>query len=138
DPNGRGGGPGAGGRGGLGANLPAGAAGGLQQLLGGRGAGAAALGGLLGDANNGDDTGTGYAPVYYPGTTTSTNATAVALDVSQERQGVDFQLQLVQTAKVSGTVTSPDGDASGVLLNLINEAEQAIGGGMNTARVQAD
>jgi hypothetical protein len=137
DPNGRGGGPGAGGRGGLGANLPAGAAGGLQQLLGGRGAGAA-LGGLLADANSGDDTGTGYAPVYYPGTTTSTNAATVTLDVSQERQGIDFQLQLVQTAKVSGTVTSPDGDASGVILNLVNETEQALGGGLNAARVQPD
>ncbi len=112
----------------------------LGGNLGGRGGGAAAaIGGLLADLNSADeDSSVGYAPVYYPGTTTSTNATAVALDVSQERQGVDFQLQLVRTAKVSGTVTSPDGDASGVLLTLVNETEQAIGGGLNTARVQQD
>ena len=134
------GGPGGGGGrgGGLGGQLGGGA---LQQLLGGRGGGnaAAAIGGLLADLNGAnDDTNVGYAPVYYPGTTTSTNATAVALDVSQERQGVDFQLQLVQTAKVSGSVTSPDGDASGVLLTLVNETEEALGGGLNTARVQQD
>lgn len=112
----------------------------LQQILGGRGGNAAAaIGGLLADLNgNDEETGVGYAPVYYPGTTTSTNATAVSLDVSQERMGVDFQLQLVQTAKVSGTVTSPDGDASGILLTLVNETESAMGGGLNTARVQAD
>jgi protocatechuate 3,4-dioxygenase beta subunit len=110
----------------------------LQQLLGGRGGAAQVLGGLLADPNADDNTGVGYAPVYYPGTTTSTNATAIALDVSQERQGVDFQLQLVQTAKLSGNVTSPDGDSAGILLTLVNEAEQALGGGMNTARVQPD
>ncbi|TAK12751.1 MAG: hypothetical protein EPO35_11040 [Acidobacteria bacterium] len=136
---GRGAGPGAGGGRG-GAQIGQG----LQQLLGGRGGagggGAAAMiGGMLADmSGNTEDAGVGYAPVYFPGTTTSTSATAISLDVSQERQGVDFQLQLVQTAKVSGTVTSPDGDTSGVLLTLVNEAEQAMGGGLNTARVQQD
>lgn len=133
---GQGGGQGGGRGGGLGGLQLGGGA--LQQLLGGRGGAAQALGGLLADPNADDDTGTGYAPVYYPGTTTSTNATAVSLDVSQERQGIDFQLQLVQTAKVSGNVTSPDGDTSGILLTLVNETEQALGGGLNTARVQPD
>jgi hypothetical protein len=50
-----------------------------------------------------------YAPVYYPGTTTSTAATPLTLGVGEERSGVDFQLQLVETAKVTGTITSPDG-----------------------------
>jgi hypothetical protein len=51
----------------------------------------------------------GYAPVYYPGTTIPASATTVALNVGEERAGVDFQLQLVATAIVSGTVVSPDG-----------------------------
>ncbi len=125
-------------QGGRGANIQLNG-GALQQILGGRGGNAAAaVGGLLADLNAGDDAGVGYAPVYYPGTTTSTNATAVSLDISQERQGVDFQLQLVQTAKISGNVASPDGDTSGILLTLVHEAEQAMGGGLNTARVGAD
>jgi protocatechuate 3,4-dioxygenase beta subunit len=103
---------------------------------GGRGGVAQIINGLLGDTT--DEATEAYAPVYYPGTTTSTGATTVALAISQERQGVDFQLQLVQTATVSGMVTSPDGDASGILLMLVNETELAIGGGLNTARVQPD
>ena len=113
----------------------------LQQLLGGRGGGqaATALQGLMAGMNaNPDDTGVGYAPVYFPGTTTSASASSIALGVSEERQGLDFQLQLVSTATVSGTVTSPDGDTSGVLLTLVNETERALGGGANAARVQPD
>jgi hypothetical protein len=47
-----------------------------------------------------------YAPVYYPGTTSAGGALTVTLGISEERAGVDFQLQLVPTSRVSGTVTS--------------------------------
>jgi len=50
-----------------------------------------------------------YAPVYYPGTPSPSAASAVTLAISEERGGVDFRLMLVQTAKVEGTVQSPDG-----------------------------
>ncbi len=50
-----------------------------------------------------------YAPVYYPGTTSASAASTIALGVGEERQGVDFQLLLVPTARVDGTVVSPDG-----------------------------
>jgi uncharacterized protein (DUF2141 family) len=133
--NGRGGagGPAGGGRGG---GLGALGGGGLQQMLGGRGGGQA-LQSLVAGLNQ-DDASVGYAPVYFPGVTTSSTAQAITLGVSEERQGLDFQLQLVTTATVSGMVTSPDGDTSGVFLTLVNETEQALGGGMNTARVQQD
>lgn len=128
---GRGGMAGGGGRGAMG--------GGLQQLIGGRGGQAAnVLQGLAADMSDPDEAGVGYAPVYFPGTTTSTNALTIALGVGEEHQGVDFQLQLVKTATVSGTVLSPDGDTSGVFLTLVNETEQALGGGLNTTRVQQD
>lgn len=114
----------------------------LQQLMGGRGGqGGQAmdlLQGLMGDTSGADDNGVAYAPVYYPGTTTSTAAATVPLGVSEERQSLDFQLQLVQTATVSGLVTSADGDLGGVQLTLVNDTEQAIGGGMNMTRVQQD
>ena len=50
-----------------------------------------------------------YAPVYYPGTPSPSAASPVTLSISEERGGVDFRLLLVQTAKVEGTVQSPDG-----------------------------
>jgi uncharacterized protein (DUF2141 family) len=50
-----------------------------------------------------------YAPVFYPGTTAPNTATTVALGVGDERGGIDFQLQLVPTARVEGTVITPEG-----------------------------
>src|SRR5688500_11577720 len=47
---------------------------------------------------------TGYAPVCYPGTLSTSSAAAIALGVSEERSGVDFQLQLSPVATVEGTV----------------------------------
>jgi uncharacterized protein (DUF2141 family) len=46
----------------------------------------------------------GYAPVFYPGTTMASSAQTIALDVSQERTGVDLQLQLVPMARINGTL----------------------------------
>jgi hypothetical protein len=54
-----------------------------------------------------------YAPVYYPGTTTASSAATVTLGVSEERGGVDFQLQLVPTARVTGTIASATGSVPG-------------------------
>ena len=50
-----------------------------------------------------------YAPVYYPGTPSPSASSPVTLSVGEERAGVDFQLQLVRTAKVEGSVQSNDG-----------------------------
>ncbi len=50
-----------------------------------------------------------YAPVYFPGTPSPSAAATVTLGVSEERSGVDFQLHLVPTARVSGAVTSTMG-----------------------------
>ena len=50
-----------------------------------------------------------YAPVFYPGTTAPGTATTVALGVGDERGGIDFQMQLVPTARVEGTVITPEG-----------------------------
>jgi len=50
-----------------------------------------------------------YAPVYYPGTASPSAASSVAIGIAEERSGVDFHLQLVQTASVEGVVMSYDG-----------------------------
>ena len=104
------GGAGGGGRGGGGAggNLGAAIAGmgngrGAQQLMDQ----AAMLQQQL--QQQGGDQPIAYAPVFYPGTTSPSSATTVSLAVGEERPGVDFQLQLVQVAKVEGMVIGPNG-----------------------------
>jgi len=80
-----------------------------------------------------------YAPVYYPGTTSASGATTVTLGVGEERPGVDFQLQLVQTSKIEGTVTSADGIVpQGTQVSLV-AVDRGPGGGLgaNISRVAA-
>jgi protocatechuate 3,4-dioxygenase beta subunit len=61
----------------------------------------------------------GYAPTYYPGTTTGAEAQRVALNLSQELQGADFALIPVRLATVSGTVINSGGTpVSGTMVNL--------------------
>ncbi|OFW00592.1 MAG: hypothetical protein A3I61_07870 [Acidobacteria bacterium RIFCSPLOWO2_02_FULL_68_18] len=57
-----------------------------------------------------DDTAdaTGYAPTYYPGTGSVTEAQPVALGVSEEAT-IAFALQAVRTARISGTVVNSMG-----------------------------
>ena len=78
--------------------------------LAGRGRGAALLEDLQQQlAAVSDDQSLTYAPIYFPGTASPSGASAVTLGISEERSGVDFQLQLVPTARVTGTVVNPAG-----------------------------
>jgi hypothetical protein len=83
---------------------------------GGRGLGGPAgrggpglFGGRGGFFGSDDQESTTYAPTYFPGVQTVADATAITLGVSQEAQDINFALQLVRTARVSGRVTSSDG-----------------------------
>lgn len=49
------------------------------------------------------------APVYFPGTTREADAGSIVLSVGEERQGVDFRLDMVRTARVQGMVVTSDG-----------------------------
>jgi protocatechuate 3,4-dioxygenase beta subunit len=61
----------------------------------------------------------GYAPTYYPGTTTGADAQRLALSLSQELQGADFALVPVRLASVSGTVINSSGQpVQGTMVNL--------------------
>ena len=51
----------------------------------------------------------GYAPICYPGTASATAATPVPLGVSEERPGIDIQLQLMPLARIEGTVVNGTG-----------------------------
>jgi len=46
----------------------------------------------------------GYAPIFFPGTANPDAAVPVHLEVGEERAGVDFQLSLLPTAAIEGTV----------------------------------
>ena len=86
-----------------------------------------------------DEPTTGYAPVYFPGTTMTNNATSVPLNVGEERLGVDFQLQLVAMARVEGMVIYPSGqEPGGLQIQLVNVGDDVGGIGGNSARVDRD
>jgi Carboxypeptidase regulatory-like domain len=86
-----------------------------------------------------DEPTTGYAPVYFPGTTMTSNATSVALNVGEERLGVDFQLQLVAMARVEGMVIYPGGqEPGGLQIQLVNVGDDVGGIGGSSARVDRD
>jgi protocatechuate 3,4-dioxygenase beta subunit len=55
---------------------------------------------------SGDEPATGYAPVYYPGTTSPASAMAITVGPGEEKSGIDFQYQVVPIARIDGIVTS--------------------------------
>jgi hypothetical protein len=84
------------------------------------------------------DAPTGYAPVYYPGTTLAAAAQTVTLGVSEERQAVDVSLQLVPLTRVSGVVTGAAGTAGSVLVVLTATGTPVPPPGPRTARLGPD
>jgi protocatechuate 3,4-dioxygenase beta subunit len=121
---------------------------GLQQLAagfvaqaagggrGGRGGGPLAALGISDEPEA-----TGYAPTYYPGVVSAPEAGKVPVGPGQEVGGIDFQIQLVPFATVSGIVSGAADDAAAVVLAPQDAAAgplARLGGQMVTARVQAD
>jgi hypothetical protein len=49
----------------------------------------------------------GYVPTYFPGTIDPSNATLLDVGLGAECDGVDFRLQRVPTARLSGTLIAP-------------------------------
>jgi hypothetical protein len=88
----------------------------------GRGIGAvdrSAIDQLLNPAGS-DGSRTTYAPVYFPGTTSTSAAETISLGPSEERAGVDLQLQLVPMARVDGVVNGLNPASPVVTLRLVN------------------
>ena len=108
---GRGGGPG-GGRGG-GRGAAAGRAGFVDPVLTG----------LAGE----DETEKAYAPTYYPGVGSITEARPITVGVGQQLLDVNFNLLLVRTARITGIVTDSDGSATSS--GQVNLAPEATGTG---------
>jgi hypothetical protein len=138
--------------------LPFGGAGGRGGGAGGRGAGPGGRGGAAGviagvvGALAGsnvaelfgpdDESQKAYAPTYFPGVTSVTEAQAITVGLSQTVSNVDFGLQLIHVARVSGHVTDPDGTPtwSGNVMLIVDGSTGGRGGfGMNFgSRIQWD
>jgi hypothetical protein len=68
-----------------------------------------------------------YAMVFYPGTTRASDAGPLVLGVGEDRQNVDFRLELVRTAKIEGSVSGMDILPAGARVLL--SASSQVGGG---------
>ena len=87
----------------------------LQQLAAGIGAVGGGRGGR-GFGGFGETEPSGYAPTYYPGVGSVSEAGRVSVAPGQEVAGIDFQIQLVPFASVSGIVAGGDGNGVSVML----------------------
>jgi hypothetical protein len=92
---------------------------------------------------NGDSSATsGYAPTFYPGTASPTEATAVGCLAGQEVTGIDFALNVVPTFRVSGTLRDSAGKAPASAMVTLMPWEPGPGlvgvGVGNTGMVQPD
>lgn len=83
------------------------AAGPLAVGRGGRGGLAPSAGAAPGEPEQ-----VGYAPTFYPGVPSASEARAVTVGLSVEVPTIDFSVLLVRTARISGRVTNPDGTAT--------------------------
>lgn len=85
-----------------------------------------------------DEGETGYAPTFYPGSPAPIESGRISLSLSQELTSIDFAVQLVRTARVSGTLTTSNGRR---LTNGMVALDSEIARGQRLAysgRAQAD
>ncbi len=76
---------------------------------------------------------TAYPIAFYPNVANPADATPVELGVSEDRSGIDFQLQPVRTARVSGVVQGPPDAIGNLLLRLIPVGLEELGQGSEAA-----
>jgi carboxypeptidase family protein len=77
----------------------------------------------------------GYAPVFYPGTTAASQAAVIPLGKSEERAGIDFQLQYVPTGTIRGSVITPEGvSPEYIRVHLIATSDVILSGNSNESR----
>jgi protocatechuate 3,4-dioxygenase beta subunit len=72
----------------------------------------------------GSNQNSGYAPTYYPGTPSPSEAQRVAVAVGQELSSVDIALQPVRLARITGTAMTSDGKPMGGAMILLMPASR--------------
>jgi hypothetical protein len=86
-----------------------------------------------------DESGSGYAPVYYPGTLDLAVAMSVDVGVSELRSGIDLRLERVPLTRVEGSVMiPPDVRMSNIRVRLVNTTVRAPGVSTPSARADRD
>ena len=71
--------------------------------------------------NDDADAASGYAPVYYPGTTSPSSAAMITIAPGEEKSSIDFQYQVVPIARVDGIVSSATSQLpANVQVSLVN------------------
>ena len=89
-------------------------------------------------AASADEAASGYAPVYYPGTTSPSSAATVTVGPGEEKGSVDFQYQVVPIARIDGIVTSSTTQpVSSIQVSLITTAFAVPGISPGSARADA-
>ncbi len=76
---------------------------------------------------------TGYAPMYYPGTTTIAEAQRVTVGEAQEASGVGFALAPIRIASISGTVVNSEGKPLGNTMVMMTTPSMASGSPLSSA-----
>jgi hypothetical protein len=85
-----------------------------------------------------------FASTYFPGTPFAMQASLVTLRAGEERDGIDFALQLIPTTRIEGTVAMPDGSPlpPNAQLTLVASGQTAFPGvtfdGLRTTRAASD
>lgn len=66
-----------------------------------------------------------FAPVFFPGTPDVSRAQVITVGLAEEKTGVNIRLELVPTARLEGTVVTPDGQpapSAQVVATAVTEA----------------
>jgi protocatechuate 3,4-dioxygenase beta subunit len=81
-----------------------------------------------------------YPPVFYPGARVVSDASVMTLASGEDRPGVDIQLKLVPTVRLSGTVVGPDGPVRNLGLRLLpaGSEEFSSDGALDVAATATD
>jgi hypothetical protein len=67
-----------------------------------------------------------YPTTFYPAAAMPSKATTITLGSGEERTGVDLQVRPMATARVSGSISGPDGPEGGVGFELINATTDEV------------
>ena len=78
----------------------------------------------------------GLPPVYYLNTTNGKAAVNVAVDIGEEKPGIDLQLQRAPVARISGSVVTPDGPVAELGVQLIDHQHANPGAALRSAPVR--
>lgn len=79
-----------------------------------------------------------YMPTYYPGVPALSDAAPIAVSLADEVAGIDFSLQLVTAAAVSGVVVGPAGVARNASVMLVPDDTRGMSGQTYSGRVGRD